>query len=634
MSSSANCREFAKGAYVCALAFALGAFAPAVHARVVISVDAGKVKAEIPRTLYGTGLEDVNHEIYGGLDAQRLYDESFEETEPAQLIAVDPTVNGSSGKACGRQWTALTGGGGLEFQDAAQKHLGRRAQVLMPNGGFAGVWNAGLNGWGVPCREGRKMLGRLFVRGRVSRLEVSLQRMDGKRTYATTELRYPDSNRWQRVDFELVPRMTDPQARFLIAATGEGKVWLDDAYLADEPTNAFGRLGCREDIVESFRRGGVTFLRWGGSMSNSPNLLFRNMKGDRAPYDGYWFRTSSTGFLYREFAAMAREMKLPFALSIFAYETTEEAVKIAEWLKDFPGDVYVEIGNEECSGYTPACGQKDLPSIRRYCESVRRLVPAMRKANPRLKFVNAVMWFNDRLDLMDEAFAATDGFCDYWDLHVSTDAVNAFNGVNGTLWHFKDMLRRKNPKSSMKAAIFEENGRSHGMKRALGRATSLIAERAYGDLLLTSCPANALQPYGHHDNGWDQGQIFFTTDKVWLQPYGWASQMASAAHRELLVEGTSSEKGVLVSATRDRAGGGIVLHLVNTLPDAQALDIAFAGGKAAKVIRATALFADDLSAHNTPDEPDRVAPRDVTDEFRGSATLRPYSYTVVEMELQ
>ena len=141
------------------LVFALGAFPSIIHARVVISVDAGKVKAEIPRTLYGTGLEDVNHEIYGGLDAQRLYDESFEETEPAQLIAVDPTVNGSSGKACGRQWTALTGGGGLEFQDAAQKHLGRRAQVLMPNGGFAGVWNAGLNGWGSPAARAGKCSG-------------------------------------------------------------------------------------------------------------------------------------------------------------------------------------------------------------------------------------------------------------------------------------------------------------------------------------------------------------------------------------------------------------------------------------------------------------------------------------------
>ena len=39
-----------------------------------VHVDVSDVRAEVPRTLYGTGMEDVNHEIYGGLDAQRLYD--------------------------------------------------------------------------------------------------------------------------------------------------------------------------------------------------------------------------------------------------------------------------------------------------------------------------------------------------------------------------------------------------------------------------------------------------------------------------------------------------------------------------------------------------------------------------------
>ena len=43
----------------------------------IVTVDVADVRAEVPRTLYGTGMEDVNHEIYGGLDAQRLYDESF-----------------------------------------------------------------------------------------------------------------------------------------------------------------------------------------------------------------------------------------------------------------------------------------------------------------------------------------------------------------------------------------------------------------------------------------------------------------------------------------------------------------------------------------------------------------------------
>ena len=52
---------------------------------VTVTVDENNVLSEVPRTLYGTGMEDVNHEIYGGLDAQRLYDESFEEELPLQV---------------------------------------------------------------------------------------------------------------------------------------------------------------------------------------------------------------------------------------------------------------------------------------------------------------------------------------------------------------------------------------------------------------------------------------------------------------------------------------------------------------------------------------------------------------------
>ena len=67
-----------------ALVAATSAALPAVGAAKV-SVNLDEVKAEVPRTIYGTGMEDVNHEIYGGLDAQRLWDESFEEERPPQV---------------------------------------------------------------------------------------------------------------------------------------------------------------------------------------------------------------------------------------------------------------------------------------------------------------------------------------------------------------------------------------------------------------------------------------------------------------------------------------------------------------------------------------------------------------------
>src|SRR5258707_224229 len=44
-----------------------------------IRVDAGKVTAHIGKHLTGACIEDVNHEIYGGLYSQMVFGESFQE---------------------------------------------------------------------------------------------------------------------------------------------------------------------------------------------------------------------------------------------------------------------------------------------------------------------------------------------------------------------------------------------------------------------------------------------------------------------------------------------------------------------------------------------------------------------------
>ena len=602
-----------------------------VLAAVQVTVDPTKVRAEVPRTLYGTGLEDVNHEIYGGLDAQRLYDESFEEQE------IEPTagkgIAPKPGWVCGRQWTVSTTDGGRVGIDRRSPHLGAVAVSLEPGRGTAAVANAGLNGWGVPCRAGRRMQGHFFACGAVGELSVALRRRGGGADYARKVVALPKVDGWQRVSFALEPTATDAAAEFVICAADGGRVLIDDAYLADGPTNAFGRIGCREDIVDAFRQEGLTFLRWGGSMANAWGYLWKNMKGDRRPYDGFWFRTSSTGFLYREFVQMAAAMKLPCAFSVYAYEQVAKTAEIAEWLKSFDNDIYVQIGNEECAGCTPTCGEFTLGDCRRYCESLRLIVAEMRKVNPRLKFVSALMYDSRHQDIMDEGFRLTDGYVDYWDLHLQvpgSDVMKAIADARTEFAAFRDMVRRLNPQTKVKLAVFEENGNEHGLQRALIHAAVLGVCREQGDFLLTSCPANALQPWRQNDNGWDQGQIFFTPDRVWLQPCAWAQQMASANHRDLLVSGVSDDPNVLVSATRNRAGTSLVLHVVNASGAANPL--ALAGLDGYRLVRATTLASPDPNLDNPAHAPDRIVPTDITTTFTADATLPAYSYTVLAYE--
>ena len=112
-----------------------------------VKVDVREVRAEIPRTIYGTCMEDVNHEIYGGLDAQRLYDESFEETMPPLEFPDGRRRKRRIYRPCGRQWTDVSECGGVAALDESVAHWGTRSQMLKPGPGSAGVANCGLNGW-------------------------------------------------------------------------------------------------------------------------------------------------------------------------------------------------------------------------------------------------------------------------------------------------------------------------------------------------------------------------------------------------------------------------------------------------------------------------------------------------------
>jgi len=88
-----NSNQAAKrGAIACSIIFSsLTALAQNAH----IVVDASRVMNKIPAKMYGSCIEDVNHEIYGGLYDQRLYGESFEEPAPADKVIGWKTLQGN-----------------------------------------------------------------------------------------------------------------------------------------------------------------------------------------------------------------------------------------------------------------------------------------------------------------------------------------------------------------------------------------------------------------------------------------------------------------------------------------------------------------------------------------------------------
>jgi hypothetical protein len=91
--------------YATLLASALAAVAQGAD-ETTLRVDAGRVIHRVSPLLYGACIEDVNHEIYGGLYSQMIFGESFQ--EPPRLTPLKGLT------AYGGQWTLKD-----EFLDAA-----------------------------------------------------------------------------------------------------------------------------------------------------------------------------------------------------------------------------------------------------------------------------------------------------------------------------------------------------------------------------------------------------------------------------------------------------------------------------------------------------------------------------------
>ena len=273
----------------------------------------------------------------------------------------------------------------------------------------------------------------------------------------------------------------------------------------------------------------------------------------------------------------------------------------------------------------------DPATYDQYIERFNILHDAIKSKDPSVKLV-ITAWWRPESPNSERLFKALDGKADYWDYHPLADALTTGKEVEKELRTMKELFHKWNPNTTMKCAIFEENGWTHNMQRTLGHVTLQNAVRRMGDFVLTSCAANALQPYKQNDNGWDQGQIFFTPSQVWGMPPYYAQQMASENHLPLLVSSSvEGEKPRLdVTATRSEDGKKMVLHIANI--EGKSVKAKFDISGFGKVETAqTITLAAPLKDVNTPENPTKISPVKKNIENTGSLAcdIPSYSYTVL-----
>jgi alpha-L-arabinofuranosidase len=534
-----------------------------------------------------------------------------------------------------------------EQQDAFNGNAAQKI-VYTDGTGRAGLINGGLNNWGIAVKKGQQFQGRIYLRSAdfSGNVTVALQSADGQSIYALQKLGNIGSS-WTKYSFKFTSTATDSNARFAFWIENKGTLWIDQVVLEGEGEERFHNLPCRADIGNAMVAQGLTFLRYGGTMVNAPEYRFKKMIGDpdlRPPYRGHWYPFSTNGFGIEEFLKFCEAAGFEPAFAINIEETAQDAADMIEYLN---GEVttiwgakraenghpkpykvkYIEIGNEEVLFNGDVAAE-----YTHYIERFLDLYHAMKTKDPDLKFINSAWWRPESANTV-RVFKALDGKADFWDYHPWTDELTAGKTIETELRQMQEKFKEWNPNTNMKCVIFEENGNLHNVQRALAHATVLNTVRRLGDFVLTSCAANALQPYLQNDNGWDQGQIFFTPSQVWGMPTYYVQQMAASNHLPLRVKQTSRGLALDVIATTDENAQTLVIHVVNT----QSTNINqnfiiqnFNPDGMAHVVQLTAALND----FNTPEEPEKIIPKNaeiILENNTFTYNFPPYSYTIIRI---
>jgi hypothetical protein len=606
----------------------MAAALPVFAADVTINVQADHSAGQVSHLLTGACIEDVNHEIYGGLYSQIIFGESFQEPPPAtapdaQLSAMWRPVR--RGTAAGR--FAIT---------SEQPFTGAQSQQVTFDSGRGewGLENQGLNHWGLNFVAGKTYEGYVWMRAeKKTYLTAALESRDGSRVYARSQVAVA-TNEWQRLNFVLTPDASDTAGRFVLTLRQPGSVTLGQVFLQPGEWGRFKGLPVRRDVAEGLLRQGITVLRYGGSMVNENGYKWKNMIGPRdrrPPYAGHWYRYSTDGWGIPDFMNFCEAAGFEYVPDFNINETPQDMADFIEYAKGPANSVwgrcrvadghplpyhlhYLELGNEE------RVDEKYAEKFEALAKAIwakdKNIIPVVgdfaygKPIQDPFHFSGAdsgITTLAAQQRILQFA-KAHDGEV-WFDLHVWTDHLVPTNNSLGGMFSFADALDKLADGARHKVAVFELNAGNHAQKRALANAQAILAIERDGRIPIV-CSANGLQPDGQNDNDWNQGLLFLNPSQVWLQPPGYLTQMLARNYLPQLVQCdvTSGEGGLDAIATRSADAKTLVLQVVNTMNKEVAAQINLKGFEPTKSEAQAIELSGDLEAVNTAAQPEKIIP--------------------------
>ncbi len=630
--------------FSCALALTAALTAQAqTH---VMDVKTQKAGAAVPSTMYGLFFEDINFAADGGLYGELVKNRSFE--FPQHFMG----------------WRVF---GNVELKDDGLFERCPHYVVLSDPGHKerrTGLQNEGFFGIGVEKDKDYRFSVWARAPKGSSQIRVQLineQAMYERQNFSEVKIDVKGTE-WKRYEVMIKATRTEPKAQLRIFLSSKDPVALEHVSLFPKDTYKGRENGLRNDLAQAladmhpgvFRfPGGCivegttldTRYQWKNTIGRVENRpLNRNRWEDTFDYRYFADYYQSYGLGFFEFFQLCEDIgaePLP-VLSVglaCQFQNGLDAHAKMDELKPFIDDCldliefangpaemghpepfnmkYLGIGNE----------QWDTP----YFERLKPFVEAVRAKYPKIKIVGTSGPDSEgkmfekgwkamkelKADLVDEHFYRPEAW------FLATDEARQRYGNCGALRY--DSYDRKGPK------VFAGEYACHGKGKKWNHYETSLYEAAF----MTGLERNAdvvematYAPLFAHVDGWqwrpdmiwyDNLRMFKSVSYYVQQMYAMNKgthvlQLTTAdpnnAKKQVPVAGQNGMDGLFASSVLDNAAGEVVIKVVNTSSQPQAVSINLQGMKGERTAQTLTLsWNGSMDDENTLDEPEKIVPK-------------------------
>ena len=651
-------------AVICILLFAY--LNLSAQSKIDINVDVNKPGADIQPTMWGVFFEDINFAADGGIYAEMVKNRSFEFFKP-MMGWVQPNSNRHSLNAKSGIATVIKEGGAT-----SNKHFARIE--VKDSDGYVLI-NQGFRGMGV--KENAKYNLTFKVRNSKGISAVNFQLIDPQGKSMGQAKVSVSTSEWEDYDASITANATEAKAKLKITFDGNGSIEMDMISLFPEDTWMGRPKGMRKDLVQLLADLDPGFLRFPGGCIVEGRTLDRRYQWkktvgdieDREILVNRWntefahrptpdyFQTFGLGFF--EYFQLSEDLgaePLPILSCGMACQfNTGELVPLDELdpyvqdaldLIEFAngstdsewGKIRAEMGHPEPFNlkYVGVGNEQWGPD---YFDRLKIFTESIKAKYPEIIIVSGTGPFPDgehfdyaekelkKMDaeIVDEHYYRPPG----WFLE-NADRYDAYD---------RDSYKIFAGEYAAQSVAIASPDNKNNWQCAMSEAAYLTGLERNADIVWLTSYA----PLFAHLDGWQ-----WTPDLIWfnnLESYGtpnyYVQKMFATNAGTKLLPITSEDKpligqrNVYASSVIDEKSNDIIVKLVNSGSETQAVDIALKGAKKVnKKGKWVLLKSNDLENVNSIEDPMNVSPEEKEIEIKGkkvSLDLPSYSLSVIKV---